>query len=263
MAMKAKTELILYHCLWMADTMMRPSWRNMNSSFEGWAYRNGFLRQVHTLEAQGWLESGGGSDGTERVYRLTRKGMLRALGGSNPEDRWNRSWDGKWRMVVFDLPEEKRSLRNELRRELRAARFGGLQGSVWVSPDSVDMVGEQLKKTASSCGMITFFEGITCCGESNSEVVSTAWNFTKIKADYAKHLAHLQSMPTGGGRGVRQSLLDWGRIEKRLWAECMESDPLLPRELWPAGYTGETVWKKRIKILRQAGKLAEKSVTNT
>lgn len=260
--MKAKTELILYHCLWMAETMMRPSWRNMNSSFEGWAYRNGFLRQIHTLEAQGWLESGEGSDGTERVYRLTRKGMLRALGGSHPEDRWNRGWDGKWRMVVFDLPEEKRSLRNELRRELRAARFGGLQGSVWISPDPVNMVGEQLKKTASSCGMITFFEGATCCGESNSEVVSTAWNFTKIKADYESHLAHLQSMPDAGGNDVRENLLEWGRIEKQLWSDCMEADPLLPRELWPAGYPGETVWKERIKTLRRAGKLAEKSLAN-
>ncbi len=261
--MKAKTELILYHCLWMADTMMRPSWRNMNSSFESWAYRNGFLRQVHTLEAQGWLESDDRSDGTERVYRLTSKGMLRALGGSHPEDRWNRGWDGKWRMVVFDLPEDKRSLRNELRRELRAARFGGLQGSVWINPDPVNVVGEQLKKTASSCGMITFFEGVTCCGESNSEVVSTAWNFTKIRADYENHLAHLQSVPDGSGMDVRENLLEWGRIEKQLWAECMGSDPLLPRELWPAGYPGETVWKKRIKTLRRVGKLAEKSITNS
>lgn len=260
--MKAKTELILYHCVWMADTMLRPSWRNMNTSFEGWAYRNGFLRQMHTLEAQGWLESRETSDGTERVYRLTRNGMLRALGGLHPEDRWNRSWDGKWRMVVFDLPEDKRSLRNELRRELRAARFGGLQGSVWISPDPVNVVGEELKKTAASCGMITFFEGITCCGESNSEVVSTAWNFTHIFAGYEKHLAHLRSMPDAVGNGVCESLLEWGRIEKRLWSECMKSDPLLPRTLWPEGYPGESVWKERIKTLRRAGKLAETSLVN-
>ena len=261
--MKAKTELILYHCMWMADMMMRPSWRSLNSSFEEWSYRNGFLRQVQTLEAQGWLESGKGDDGTERVYRLTRKGMLRALGGTQPEERWDRGWDGKWRMVVFDLPEEKRSLRNELRRELRAARFGGLQGSVWISPDPVNVVGEQLKKTASSCGMITFFEGGTCCGESNAEVVSTAWNFTKIKADYESYLAHLKSMPDAIGEGVRENLLEWGRIEKQLWSDCMASDPLLPRELWPDDYPGEMAWKERIKTLRRAGKLAEKSSANS
>jgi len=137
-----------------------------------------------------------------------------------------------------------------------------LQGSVWISPDPVNVVGEQLKKTASSCGMLTFFEGGTCCGETNSEVVSTAWNFTKIKTDYENHLAHLQSMPDAVGEGVRQNLLDWGRIEKQLWAECMQSDPLLPRELWPDDYPGEMAWKERIKTLRRAGKLAEKSFAN-
>ncbi len=50
--MQTKTEWILYHCMWMADMMMRPSWRSLNSSFEEWSYRNGFLRQVQTLEAQ-------------------------------------------------------------------------------------------------------------------------------------------------------------------------------------------------------------------
>ncbi len=260
--MKAKTELILYHCMWMADMMMRPTWRSLNSSFEEWSYRNGFQRQVQALEAQGWLEANEGGDGIERVYRLTRKGMLRALGGTQPEERWDRGWDGKWRMVVFDLPEKKRGLRNELRRELRAARFGGLQGSVWISPDPVNKVGEQLKKTASSCGMITFFEGGTCCGESNAEVVSTAWNFTKIRSDYEIYLSHLQSMPNAVGDGVRENLLEWGRIEKQLWSDCMAFDPLLPRELWPDDYPGEMAWKERIKSLRRAGKLAEKSSAN-
>lgn len=260
--MKVKSELILYHCLWMADRMMRPSWRSLNSSFEEWSFRNGFLRQVQALEAQGWLESGDGGDGLERVYRLTRKGMLRALGGSHPEERWNRGWDGEWRMVVFDLPEEKRSLRNELRRELRAARFGGLQGSVWVSPDPVSVVGEQLKRTAASCGMITFFEGRTCCGESNSEVVSTAWNFTKININYETYLVHLRRTPDPSGETLRENLLEWGRIEKQLWSACMDTDPLLPRELWPDDYPGERAWKERIKTLRRIGKLAEKSLTN-
>ena len=260
--MKAKTELILYQCLWMADIMMRPSWRSMNSSFEEWSYRNGFLRQVRTLEAQGWLESNEGGDGTERLYRLTRKGMLRAMGGLHPVERWDRGWDGKWRMVVFDVPEEKRSLRNELRHELRAARFGGLQGSVWISPDPVNVIGDQLKEITSSSGVITFFEGATCCGESSSDVVSTAWDFTRIERDYEKYRAHLKSIPDGAGEGVRESLLEWGRIEKQLWSDCMAADPLLPRELWLEGYSGEIAWQERVKTLRQVGKVAEKSLTN-
>lgn len=260
--MKSKSELILYHFMWMADTLMRPSWRNMNRSFDEWSYRSGFLRQVRTLEAQGWLESNECSDGTQRVYRLTQKGLLRALGGTLPEERWDRSWDGKWRMVVFDLPEKKRSLRNELRRELRAARFGGLQGSVWISPDPVLEVGEKLKNIASSCGIITFFEGGTCCGESNAEMVSAAWNFKQIQSGYENYLTHLQSLPGADGENLLEKLLEWGRIEKNLWSDLMAADPLLPRELWPDDYLGETAWKERVNALRRAGIVTGEVFTN-
>ena len=254
--MKAKTELILYQCLWMADTMMQPSWRKMTASFEEWSYRNGYLRQIQTLEAQGWLESRESSDGLERVYRLTRKGYLRALGGWHPEEQWNRGWDGKWRMVVFDLPERKRGLRNEFRKQLRAARFGGLQGSVWISPDPVHLIAEQLKKTASCCGAMTFFEGVTCCGESDSELVTTAWDFTRVHRDYQNYRSHLAGVPPAGCADFREKLREWGCLERELWSVCIEGDPLLPRQLWPDGYSGEEAWKERVNALRRAGELA-------
>jgi phenylacetic acid degradation operon negative regulatory protein len=260
--MKAKTELILYQCLWMVDTMMRPTWRNMNGSFEEWSYRNGYLRQIQTLEAEGWLESREEVDGTERVYRLTRKGLLCALGGRHPEERWNRGWDGKWRMVMFDLPEEKRGLRNQLRKQLRAACFGGLQGSVWISPDPVHLIGEELKKTASACGVMTFFEGVTCCGESSPELVAAAWDFTKIHEGYEIYRAHLKGMPSPADEDFEHKLLEWGRLERELWSECVAGDPLLPRELWLEGYPGEKAWKERIPALRRAGKLACKARTD-
>ena len=260
--MKAKTELMLYHCLWMSDMMMRPTWRNMTGSFEEWSYHHGCLRQMQALERQGWLETRGGTDGTERVYRLTRKGYLKALGGCDPEERWNRGWDGKWRMVVFDLPEKKCGLRNDLRKQLRVARFGGLQRSVWISPDPVQAIGDQLRKLTSSCGVMTFFEGVTCCGESASEMVAAAWDFTKVQSDYEDYLAHLKQMPGDSGVGFRDNLLEWGCQEKKLWSVCLEDDPLLPRELWPAGYAGEKAWKKRVPALRRAGKLANRQFTN-
>jgi phenylacetic acid degradation operon negative regulatory protein len=260
--MKARTELILYQCLWMVDTMMRPTWRNMTGSFEEWAYHNGFLRQMQALERQGWLESREGSDGTERVYRLTRKGYLRALGGCDPAERWNRGWDGKWRMVVFDLPEKQRGLRNELRKQLRTARFGGLQGSVWISPDPVHVIGEQLKKLASSCGVMTFFEGMTCCGESASELVAAAWDFEKIHDSYQDYMAFLKQVPRTERPRSRDNLLEWGCREKQLWSLCLEADPLLPRELWLGGYPGEKAWKARVQVLRRVGKLANKDLTN-
>src|SRR3990170_3907407 len=44
-------------------------------------------------------------------------------------------WDGKWRIVIFDIPEEAlRSARGILRAKLKEWDFYPLQKSVWVCP---------------------------------------------------------------------------------------------------------------------------------
>jgi len=47
-------------------------------------------------------------------------------------------WDGKWRIVLFDIPEARRSKRDELRRFLEQAGFKRLQDSAWVFPYPCD-----------------------------------------------------------------------------------------------------------------------------
>ncbi len=46
-------------------------------------------------------------------------------------------WDGKWRVVIFDVPERVRGRRDFLRRELSELGFRQLQKSVWVTPYSL------------------------------------------------------------------------------------------------------------------------------
>jgi len=43
-------------------------------------------------------------------------------------------WDGKWRVVFFDIPETKRSARVALTRTLRGLDYQLLQRSIWVHP---------------------------------------------------------------------------------------------------------------------------------
>ena len=43
-------------------------------------------------------------------------------------------WDGKWRIVIFDVWERRRDVRDKLRRALIKAGFKRIQDSVWVSP---------------------------------------------------------------------------------------------------------------------------------
>ena len=47
-------------------------------------------------------------------------------------------WDGKWRILMFDIREKRRRVRNRLRTLLQGAGFVYLQDSVWVYPYPCD-----------------------------------------------------------------------------------------------------------------------------
>lgn len=47
-------------------------------------------------------------------------------------------WDGKWRMLIFDIKEKQRKRRDELRLLIEGAGFIRLQQSAWVHPYPCD-----------------------------------------------------------------------------------------------------------------------------
>lgn len=50
------------------------------------------------------------------------------------EKMQNTRWDGKWRIVLFDVPESKRPIRDYLRGVLKRIGFKEFQRSMWVWP---------------------------------------------------------------------------------------------------------------------------------
>lgn len=65
------------------------------------------------------------------VFRLTEEG--KGLIGDGSDEKW----DGKYRIVIFDIPEQKRVIRNMFRRNLKKWGFKHLQKSVWISKRNV------------------------------------------------------------------------------------------------------------------------------
>ncbi len=71
--------------------------------------------------------------GTKRLIKATEKGQLQILFNKAaviPQKKW----DKKWRVVVFDIPEDYRAVRHQLRRLLKRSNFIKLQASVFISP---------------------------------------------------------------------------------------------------------------------------------
>lgn len=85
----------------------------------------------HRLVERGWLAKH--EDGT---LEITKKGehAIRKLEIGHERLPHPKEWDGRWRVLVFDIPEKQKRLRDKIRYTLSSIGFKHLQHSVWVYP---------------------------------------------------------------------------------------------------------------------------------
>lgn len=252
--MGTKGEDLLWTMLWACDMFSRPTFRNLTDSFESWAYRSGYLRQLQRLERRQLIESLTDSSG-DRLHRLTEAGCLLALGGRDPERLWGRRWDGRWRMAIFDVAEAQASTRDKLRRYLRSRSFGYLQHSVWITPDPLDEERALLSDGPVNVESLILLEARPCAGETNAEIVAGAWDFSKINQRYAAHEQVLTQRPRAQLPAKTEAtvLYRWLCEERESWNAAMALDPLLPRCLLPSPYAGISAWRHRMGIMAEVG----------
>lgn len=73
------------------------------------------------------------------------KGILRNVIDDTRKTLGTRAWDGKWRIVIFDVPEEYSSLRDKVRAILKRAGFQQLQQSVWIFPHECEELAQFIR----------------------------------------------------------------------------------------------------------------------
>ena len=76
-------------------------------------------------------------------YLLTPKGesLLRRWRFADFNLHKPKKWDKKWRVVIFDIPEKKKKVREQIRSLFNQAGLRRLQDSVWVYPyDCEDVI---------------------------------------------------------------------------------------------------------------------------
>jgi phenylacetic acid degradation operon negative regulatory protein len=199
------------------------------------AGRRGRLSQnLRNLEAAGVIARVGSGALDQRLYRITEQGR----------------------------PEAHASRRAQIRRKLRELNFGWLQNSVWLTPDPVSQLVEQLKHERVAADSLLFLEGRPAGGETDAEIVAAAWDFAKLAKMHAAYLKIVRLRPAGGRTTKATEWAAWIAAEHRAWREILRHDPFLPEPLLPRDYVGRAVWQARDEALRACGRsLAEAAVT--
>jgi phenylacetic acid degradation operon negative regulatory protein len=103
-------------------------------------------RSIKGLEEAGLLEKT--SSGQSDYARLTKKGRKKVHSITLEQEHalLSPTWDGKWRIIMLDLSEERKDERDALRYLLKKAGFVCVKNSVWVSPLPYEHLFANIKK---------------------------------------------------------------------------------------------------------------------
>lgn len=117
------SQLIYWDFLKMKRIYERKWRKRRFFQFINYLKRKGYIRIENLKEKRGILLT---KNGFEKVWKLILKLKKK-----------KRRKDGKYEMIIFDIPERKRKLRNLLREYLRFLGYVKIQQSVWVTPFDV------------------------------------------------------------------------------------------------------------------------------
>ena len=147
-----------------------------------------------------------------------------------------RKWDGRWRIIIFDVPENKRGIRKVLRQKLLELGFGMIQWSVYISPyDFAQDLKEFLE--AFSLGRFAFvLEAKTLLIEDQKALVAKVWKLNQLNREYERLFKALKKMDQKISGQEKRRLRGW-------YFDILAADPLLPAEFLPSDWLGEEVRK--------------------
>ena len=114
-------------------------------------------RSLKGLKEAGLVENLS-SDRT-KYTRLTNEGKKKANSLKIESDNaiLDPKWDGKWRIILLDLPESRKNERESLRYLLKKAGFVCLKNSAWISPYPYEHLFTNIKKDLNLTSEIMIF----------------------------------------------------------------------------------------------------------
>lgn len=148
-------------------------------------------------------------------------------------------WDGKWRVVIFDIPEIDKKTREYLRQKLISWGFGKLQKSVYISPLDVLADVKEYLRNLNLYGKVVVFEAKEVFTKDQRAIAKYVWKLDELNMKYSRLIDKLYSK----GECDEE---EWKARKKEIKKEFFEillADPILPKELLPEDWCGDTARK--------------------
>lgn len=165
----------------------------------------------------------------EPVLTITRGGEHKLARRFSYFKLRDKGWDGFWRLVIFDISEKQRFLRDKLRRKLKELGFGCWQKSIYISPFNLEEDMKEFLDTDHLTGKAYVLTAKHKLLGDARNLADQVWGLTAINVNYSEILQKL-NQPTAKLAEVYESYL-----------EVLSIDPCLPGELLPEDWFGDKV----------------------
>ncbi len=197
------------------------------------------LRSVLSrMSRAGWLEST--RHGKRGYYRLTRRGRSLIQEGAARIFRPRRAtWDGRWHVLTYSIPEARRDHRDQLRKRLSYLGFGSLAAGAWISPHDLRSEVSDLADDLRLEGCVDQFRGVYLDPSDGPALASRVWPLDELARAYRDFVERWQGIAAdGAGRipDARAFVLRFWLIHE--YQRFFLADPDLPAELLPDDWQG-------------------------
>lgn len=198
---------------------------------------------VSRMMKQGLLQSE--RKGNKSYYKLTDQGISRIDEAAGRIYKLHpHEWDGKWRVIMYSIPEEKRHLRDELRKELQWSGFGNLSNGCWISPNPLEKEVELLIRKYNIEEYMGLFLSDYIGAQPDRHLVEKCWILQEIEEKYeafidiySKKYIVSQSVIQSGAMSDEECFMERANLVHD-YRKFLFIDPFFPRELLPERWNG-------------------------
>lgn len=133
---KSGTQLILVSLLILGSVPLMVLMPGLSKAFGSFAKSKNYQRDViKRLERKGFVKIRHLSNGKTEIS-ITQDGCIKILKYNlgTMQLIHRKKWDKKWRLILFDIPEKRKVLRDALRKKIKELGLLKIQQSVYVYP---------------------------------------------------------------------------------------------------------------------------------
>ncbi len=215
---------------WSYKTLSSSVYTLMPSEYKPANYYHSVWRMLKSGEVEKVIRSG------KPYLRITSQGRRKIVRDFSLLKMSQQNWNQKWCLVIFDIEEKNKTLRESLRRKVTKLGFGQLQKSVYISPyDFSDDLAESFSEEKILGQVLVLICRHRLMGDPK-KLAEKVWPLKELNRRYQIIFDRLKGVDEEKKEAeifdIRTEILD-----------LFEADPFLPKELLPNNWVGNKIVK--------------------